>query len=86
MRAGPAGFARNEAEFGLEFKAVDLIDDAVDFKGKVPAHPEDVLVELGKRLRALHDAAHFGDRESERLKAIEHRALGVREMFGTFSQ
>ena len=86
VRAGPAGLARDEAELGLELKAVDLIDDAVDFKRKFASHPEDILVKLRKRLRTMDDAAHFGDREPERLEAVEHRALRIREMFRTFAE
>ena len=78
--AGPAGLAREKAEFALERKVVHLVDDAVDFEGKRGALGQSRLVKGGERFGTLHDAAEFRDGKTHFLEALEHRRLRGRKV------
>ncbi len=85
MRRRPARAARAEAKALLQFKAVDLIDDAVDIVVEVGALQADLVVmgkDIGHRIQPLHQRI---DRKAPVPEELYHVELRVGRHVGHFA-
>ena len=76
VRDRPARLARHEPQPVLQRERIDLVDDAVDFEGKIRAPRGDGLVEGREIGGAVRDDAVGVDRKAEAFERVLHARAG----------